>query len=122
MREYKRLTVRREDGKAMYACSLRWEAEDEQTILDRLAELEDMLESGLLQKLPCKVGDKVWVLDDPDYVADIFEMEVEDIEITRSKIIVSGVHNGEYQDFVSSFVFKTKAQAEARLKELKGGK
>lgn len=48
MSEYKRFTVRREDGKAMYACSLRWEAEDEQTILERLAELEDKIESGLL--------------------------------------------------------------------------
>lgn len=43
-----RLTARREDGKAIYACSLRWQAENEQTILDRLAELEDKIDSGEL--------------------------------------------------------------------------
>ncbi len=52
----KRLTTRREDGKVIYACSLRWKAEDEQTIIDRLAKLEDKIESGELgvQSKPSK--------------------------------------------------------------------
>ena len=90
--------------------------------VQRLCELEDKLESGQLVELPCKVGDTVWILDDPYFVADIFQMEVEDIKIGRSKIIVSGYHECEYQDFIGSFVFKTKEQAEAKLKELQENK
>ena len=31
-------------------------------IYDRLAEYEDMEEQGLLLKLPCKMGDKLWII------------------------------------------------------------
>ena len=91
-------------------------------VIERLAELEDKIESGTLVELPCKVGDTVWILNDPYFVADIFEMEVEDIKISRSKIIVSGYHECEYQDFMGDFAFKTKAEAEAKLKELQNKK
>lgn len=31
-------------------------------VLNRLAEYEDMEEQGLLLKLPCKMGDKLWII------------------------------------------------------------
>ena len=34
-----------------------------QKAFDKLAEYEDLEEKGLLLKLPCKVGDTVWVVD-----------------------------------------------------------
>ena len=34
-----------------------------QEVLEKLGEYEDLEEKGLLVKLPCKVGDKVYIVD-----------------------------------------------------------
>lgn len=86
----------------------------------RLAELEDKIESGKMLELPCKVGDTIWILNDPYFVGEIFEMEVLEIHLTKKHIIVVGYHECETFEAISQFVFRTKEQAEARLKELQG--
>lgn len=54
-KNYERLTTRFDDGRPAYACSFRWEPENEEDLLDRLAELEDMIEQGkLVEKIEPK--------------------------------------------------------------------
>ena len=121
MSDYKRLTERYIDEEG-HKCvkELAWGGE----ILYRLAELEDKIENGTLIGLPCKVGDKVWL---------IYENQVEIAEIWR--IVLTPTYN-EFRWFIpydetqpkdtGSFktneigktVFLTKAEAEAKLKEI----
>ena len=95
----------------------------------RLQELEDKIENGTLIELPCKVGDKVYILGskvDSDKV-EIFEDIVWEIlirQFNHLKVGVVQVHKfgtGRLQlaDFNKEW-FLTKAEAEAKLKELKG--
>lgn len=90
--------------------------------IDRLAELEDELENGTLLKAPCKVGDEMWILNDPYFVGDIFAMKVEAIEIRSDEVYLCGYHKeaSEYLEARISFAFKTKEEAEKRLEELRG--
>ena len=92
----------------------------ENQLKDRIAELEDKIENGTLIELPCKVGDKVWL---------IYENQVEIAEIWR--IVLTPTYN-EFKWFIpydgtqpkdtGSFktneigktVFLTKAEAEAK--------
>ncbi len=91
-------------------------------IANRLAELEDELENGTLLKAPCKVGDEMWILNDPYFVGDIFAMKVEAIEIRSDEVYLCGYHKeaSEYLEARISFAFKTKEEAEKRLEELRG--
>ena len=61
-----RLTRRAENGTAVYATPsgepVKWE-NNRREVLQKLADYEDLEEQGLLLKLPCKVGDTVWVVD-----------------------------------------------------------
>lgn len=93
-----------------------------QEAVNRLAELEDELENGTLLKAPCKVGDEMWILNDPYFVGDIFAMKVEAIEIRSDEVYLCGYHKeaSEYLEARISFAFKTKEEAEKRLEELRG--
>ena len=88
--------------------------------LVHLAELEDKIESGQAVILPCKVGDTVYVLFDPLFVADVFKMEVKAILINRKHIVVEGINdeNNERYSVISDYIFMTKEAAEAKLKKL----
>ena len=86
--------------------------------INRLAEYEDLEEQGLLVRLPCKVGDKVWYLKDYGFKRyRVEEMEVVGFNFSRydHMIIVIGKYN-EYADVI----YKIKSEAEKRLLELKG--
>ncbi len=89
--------------------------------IDRLAELEDELENGTLLKAPCKVGDEMWILNDPYFVGDIFAMKVEAIEIRSDEVYLCGYHKeaSEYFESRTSFAFKTREEAGKGLEELK---
>ena len=62
--KYERLTIRETFGMPLCVhqvdndCS-RLNCNGCPTIIDRLAELEDKIEAGILIELPCKVGDEV---------------------------------------------------------------
>ena len=106
-----------------------YDLEDICTKLNRLAELEDKLESGLLLDLPCKVGDRVYFPDEVDNGNSIF-FEIREgivdcfnIEARCKEVLVrydGGLtywHN--FVDFDKE-VFTDKNKAEEKLKELKG--
>ena len=88
---------------------------------DKLAELEDELESGILIKPPCKVGDALYAIMDVDYEYTIVEFRARNIEIGEyGKFYINTPTGYSHRLTFGINVFTNKAQAEAKLKELKG--
>ena len=103
-------------------------------VIDKLAEYEDLEEQDRLIKLPCKVGDTVW---DNDYgrpcaytitAFSFGECEEYICEPVTTKEVVfyyensSGSIIGSFAESeIGKSVFLNKAEAEAKLKELRGG-
>ena len=106
-------------------------------VLSRLAEYEDLEEQGLLLRLPCKVGDTVWVVTSPFNVFEgieynknlrdeCYESFISSVTFYKNSVqyrINAKVTN----HFISAFynehdfgktVFLTKAEAEQKLKEM----
>ena len=107
----------------------------EQVIVNRLAELEDKIENGtLIERPPVKVGDRIWLIRKYwDYFDGRTKKEVvgrivkriflnNDNSLTFSCLVI---HKGtKLISIVKSTTFNkswflTKAEAEAKLKELK---
>lgn len=106
-------------------------------MLKKLAAYEDAEEQGLLIRLPCKVGDTVWVVTSPFNVFDDIEYE-KNMRNEVYEAFVSSVtfyKNGEQyrisakvtNHFIGAYfqecdfgktVFLTKEEAEAKLKEM----
>ena len=77
---------------------------------DKLAEYKALEEQGQLIKLPCKKGDKIYIVNFPYISTD----EIEKISVTyegRTEII------NEYQ--IGTYAFFTHEEAEAFLKQIK---
>lgn len=127
MSEYKRLTERDEYGNAdiigLSTEKLFGELYfDEINLLtkalNKLAFLEDKIENGTLVELPCKVGDTVyWVMD-----MNIFTYKVKGFSYNCNDDMGLRLLLQEIEPSVSFYLgkrlFFTKAEAEARLKEL----
>ena len=109
-------------------------ADKTRMILEKLAEYEDLEEQGRLIKLPCKVGDTVWDNDcgrPCAYTITAFsfgECEEYICEPVTTKEVVfyyansSGSITGSFAESeIGKTVFLTKSEAEAKLKELRGG-
>lgn len=79
-------------------------------IYEKLREYEDMEEQGKLLKLPCAVGDTVYVLriDNLAYMMD-------DKKVWE---IVEGKFKIRHFDCIGKTVFLTREEAESALKEL----
>lgn len=97
----------------------------------RLAEYEDLEEQGRLIKLPCRVGDKIF-LDFAGFGKDVDEFTVEDFHLDCFEdggvILFCDYESDDKaltgQIDVMNFgktAFLTKSEAEAKLKELRGG-
>lgn len=110
-------------------------ADKTKMILQKLAEYEDLEEQGRLIKLPCKVGDTVYCIFNR-YTKCTFNNEefdecscqgceyecdskkenyVQDMRAYSLDWIVTNLKN------FGKTVFLTKSEAEAKLKELRGG-
>lgn len=127
MSEYKRLTERYIDKQGTNCVrGLAWDGE----ILHRLAELEDKIDNGTLVELPCKVGDMVYIPYKFRNKNGVLETIIEEIRIgekhilfwakplyTNNSVRVKYLGWKKYKDFNKTW-FLTKAEAEARLKEL----
>ena len=75
---------------------------------ERLKEYEDLEEQGRLIKLPCKVGDTVY------HVVQGRIVEVSNVDLFFLLLSVA-------ENRFNNSVFLTKSEAEAKLKELRGG-
>lgn len=75
-----RLTKRAENGTAVYATPsgepVKWE-NNRHKVLQKLADYEDLEEQGLLLKLPCKVGDTIYLVKGKNHV------EIEELEVMK---------------------------------------
>lgn len=90
------------------------ELQDQGDVYNRLAELEDKLESGQLVELPCNVGDTVFVLrSGAGSPLHIEEDKIIGFDILQNTVMAHGKYGHAYSE-----VFLTKPEAEARLKEL----
>lgn len=108
-------------------------------LMKQLEEYQRLEEQGRLIKLPCKVGDTVWVVTSPFNVFDDIEYD-DDMKDEVYESYVSSVSFYECGEqyriyakatnhFIGAYfrecdfgktVFLTKSEAEARLKELRG--
>ena len=117
MKEYKRLTIKNSDGTYSQPTDLTFEK-----AFYRLAELEDKLENGTLIELPCKVWDKVYVVNGKDEIEEVVVINYSANKLGFDFEVVSKDTNEQYYLFDFDFNkdwFLTKAEAEAKLKELK---
>lgn len=100
----------------------------------KLKEYEDLEEQGRLVKLPCKVGDTVWQImvvgvQGKNIKYGIFKAVVTKISVDyQMNFLLSTITEDEerYRNEVTSTaigdtMFFTKSEAEAKLKELRGG-
>lgn len=93
----------------------------------RLAELEDMIESGQAVILPCNVGDQVYaIFQDYAHKNDyaFFKEKVDEIRIMQKDIYIclscgEDFHEERNADQFGVTLFTTKEAAEAKLKELR---
>lgn len=123
MSEYKRLTK-----KGGYTKDLDLKQElGYSHIYNRLAELEDKIMDGTLIELPYKLGTKLYfiVLHTFGGYFEIFETELW-VYVSRYKDEFGGVDfaieindvDFDYETWVTARCYSTKAEAEAKLKEL----
>ena len=86
--------------------------------MEKLAHYEDLEEQGLLIKLPCKVGDTLYYIDDDEIYHDkVYSIDVR--EVNGEHIFGVCCMDWKYDDFGKT-VFLTKKEAEAELQRLKG--
>ena len=116
----KRLTYRTTKGEAMGDSSVA----DIGDVLGKLAEYEDLEEQGLLLRLPCKVGDTVYV----PHRGKIQEMIIQMVSWNGTSFFFSWTLNSGFYPWLDGFgdmnigktVFLTQAEAEQKLKEMDG--
>ena len=97
---------------------------------EKLKEYEDLEEQGMIIKLPCKVGDKIF-LDFAGFGKDVDKFTVKDFHLdcfedgetilfcdyeSNDRILSGQIDVMEF----GKTVFLTKSEAEAKLKELRG--
>ena len=83
------------------------------SICNKLGEYEDLEEQGLLLRLPCKVGDTVYLVRTYGR-SDITKKAMWRIEEILFTVL--------WLDEIGEIVFLTKEEAEAKLREMEAGK
>lgn len=113
-----RLTKRKQDGRVGFAVSGTPSENMHKfpIVLDKLCEYEDLEEDGRLIKLPCKVGDKIWV---PFIDGDIAVLRVQGIAIGATGKVILNLNdyplNKVYGDEIGKTIYLSKEEAEKHL-------
>ena len=125
-----RLTRRSANGTGVYATPsgepVKWE-DNRHNVLQKLTEYEGLEEQGRLIKLPCKVGDTVYAIGFNNNKPIIYESVVLSVLITEKEIAFNvkvdefEINSQLKQSMFDKTVFLTEPEAEAKLKELRGG-
>ena len=103
------------------------DCEEIDAVYRKLKDYEDLEEQGRLIKLPCKVGDTVYAIGFNNNKPIIYESVVLSILITEKEIAFNvkvdefGINSKLKQSMFDKTVFLAKSEAEAKLKELRGG-
>ena len=90
-------------------------------VIKYLAELEDKIENGTLVELPCKVGNTIyWISSNNRDIIEVVVNRIAFVEHDRKILYVAEKGVGEYSIMFIDDIYTTKAEAEAKLRELKG--
>ncbi len=85
---------------------------------------EDLEEQGLIVRLPCKVGDKLYCINTfrPTPIIEIFIISKIEITGNYAKYIILEDYKGNrfFSEYIGKTYFLTRSEAEKKLKELKG--
>lgn len=122
MKDYKRVTIRHEDGSYSFMYDYNATTPPIKTLLDRLAELEDKIEDGTLVELPCKVGGTIYEVFKNYKPPFIQQTKVEKIIITEKGLKLKFARNSVYETAISSLgktFFLTETEALKKIEELK---
>ena len=89
-------------------------------VIDKLAQYETLEEQGLLLRLPCKVGDRLYKID-YEYLGNIISDTVHSIHILRNTVYLEMKYWHDISlSEVGKTTFLTQAEAEQELKEREG--
>ena len=119
-----RLTEHTGEGQAIPRMDLK--NNGHQRCMERLAEYEDLEQQGKLLKLPCKAGQKVFLLRKD--IKTVIDGEITSIRIGEfaSDMKIFIIDDNRYTDAsfdkIGDIVFFTQEEAEAALKEMERGK
>lgn len=92
-----------------------------QKAYERIKEYEDLEEQGKLLKIPCNVGDKMYLPN--QYVKMITEFEIIEIQIFKDEIVFVDDSDNEWTNGnIGNQVFLTRPEAERALAEMEGKK
>lgn len=94
-----------------------WRENKHTQAYDRLAELEDKIENGTLIEVLCKAGDKVYQFDNS---GEIYESEIRSIYYANKTLFYDCGYFAFDERAIGKNIFITKAEAEKKIKELKG--
>lgn len=103
------------------------DCEEIDAVYRKLKDYENLEEQGRLIKLPCKVGDTVYAIGFNNNKPIIYESVVLSVLITEKEIAFNvkvdefEINSQLKQSMFDKTVFLTKSEAEAKLKELRGG-
>lgn len=114
-----------------------------QALINKLAAYEDAAEQGLLLRLPCKVGDTVYLIDkDENNRLQVYEgkwrrvslvqtsknssfelcgeisYDIHDCFYNDGRTMEQGMYVGQESTRIGKVVFLTREEAEAKLKEM----
>lgn len=101
------------------------------SICEKLGKYEDLEEQGRLVKLPCKIGDIIYRVNagakEPVIKMRVLQVNYKQLREDRIIIRIDAINDNDMgescyllEDFGKN-VFITKSEAEAKLKELRGG-
>ena len=100
-------------------------------LIDKLGEYEDLEEQCRLVILPCKVGDTLYRVNKgakkPVIMMRVLQLYIKQLHKDRTVIRIDAINDDDmgescyFLENIGKTVFLTKSEAEAKLKELRGG-
>ena len=101
------------------------------SVCEKLGKYEDLEEHGRLIKLPCKVGDTLYRVNkgakEPVIMMRVLQLHIKQLHKDRTVIKIITINDDDmgescyFLENIGKIVFLTKSEAEAKLKELRGG-
>lgn len=126
MKDYKRVTIRHEDGSHSFMYDYNTTTPPIKILLDRLAELEDKIENGTLVSVPYSIGQELYCVYNKSYKVEKVKVSLitirhdGSIDIRLNHYHKDGSYCGCFKyDSKYYKLFKTETEALKKLNEVK---
>lgn len=126
MKDYKRVTIRHEDGLHSFMYDYNATTPPIKILLDRLAELEDKIENGTLVSVPYSIGQELYCVYNKSYKIERVKVSLitirhdGSIDIRLNHYYEDGSYCGCFKyDSKYYELFKTETEALEKLNEVK---